>query len=59
MRTAISHWRDEFLVDAFMVKDNRVTQNIDGSETQQLIFPHELTILSGDKINITYFPNKE
>lgn len=59
MRAAISHWRGECLMCAFMVTDREVTKNIDGSETCRMTFPYPITVESGDVVNITYFPYVE
>lgn len=59
MRAAISHWKGEYLVDAFMVEDREVTKNIDGSETCRMTFPCDIQVKDGNVIHITYFPYKE
>lgn len=59
MRAAITHWRGECLIKAFMVEDKEITKNIDGSETCRMTFPKPLSIRSDDTVRITYFPYKE
>lgn len=51
----MSHQRDGTLLRAFMIEDVEFTKNPDGSETCLVTFPETLTVLSGDKVKLTYY----
>ena len=59
MRAAVTHWRDGCLVDGFMVTDSKITKNLDGSESHIFTFPKTLTVLSGDKVKLTYCTSEQ
>jgi hypothetical protein len=54
MRVSVTHWRDGGFEGGFMV-EGKITQNLDGSESCELVFPKPLKVLKGEIVRLTYY----
>ena len=59
MSAALTQHRDGCLIDAFMVRGVKFTENPDGSETCRMIFPRTISVQAGDAVKLSYYTSEK